>query len=337
VRDEVRVIAVHGPKASQKHRSLFKLSLALRFLETDMPSHFRAAFLYSNKIPPWGGYMSLKALIWAGSLVAAAAFGPVAQAAGPLTLYATGNDGSSLFTINSATGAATYVGDFGYLDTYSLAFSPNNQLYAVVDSYDSSTLATVNTTTGAATPVGAGTYISDLMAIVFAPNGTLYGASWGTNDLYTINPATGAATEVGALGFDNVMDLAFAPDGQLYAIGNGLYEINTSTGAGTQVDAEAGDGDLMGLTIGDGQFFVTDYSSSSPLYTLNPADGSVTLIGDTGIDYSMGLTYLGVASGVPEPASWALLILGVGFAGAEVRRRRPSATSRRSGPSSGAI
>ena len=248
--------------------------------------------------------------------------------AGPLTLYSTGNDGSSLFTINSATGAGTYVGDFGYQDTYSLAFSPTNTLYAVVDSYDSSTLATVNTSTGVATPVGAGTYIPELMALVFAPNGTLYGASWGTDDLYTIDPTTGAATEIGYLGFSDVMDLAFSPSGQLYGLSDGLYEINTTTGAGTQVDATAGDGYLMGLTITpSGQFLATDYwGGSTPLYTLNPADGSVTAIGDTGIPYAMGLTYEGVA-GVPEPTTWALMLLGFGLAGAAVRSSRRQAAA----------
>jgi hypothetical protein len=62
-----------------------------------------------------------------------------------------------------------------------------------------------------------------------------------------------------------------------------------------------------------GQFLTTNYASDTPLYKLNPNNGALTAIGDTGIAYAMGLTYEGVAGGVPEPSTWAMMILG--FAG----------------------
>ncbi|MBN8891950.1 MAG: hypothetical protein BGP12_01745 [Rhodospirillales bacterium 70-18] len=259
----------------------------------------------------------------AASLMAALLSFSPAQA---LTLYTTGNAGAALFTIDSSTGAGTLVGNFGHADTYSLAFDPGNTLYAIVDSYNTSTLATVDTTTGAATPIGSGTNIADLMAMVFAPDGTLYAASWGTDSLYTMDPTTGAATVIGALGFSGVMDLAFDGSGTLYGIASmgsssALYTIDPATGAGTMATT-ASNNCLMSLTIDPtARFLSTDYCvGNSPLYQVDPSTGTVTSLGDTGIASPMGLTYRGVATAVPEPASMALL--AAGLAGLTALRRK---------------
>ena len=246
----------------------------------------------------------------------------VALPASAVTLYGTGDDGSNLYTTNSLNGASTLVGSFGFSATYSVAFSPSNVLYSIVDFYNSSALAKVNTTTGGATLVGSATNIPELMAIIFAPDGTLYAASWGTNDLYTINTTTGVATVVGSLGFGGVMDLAFDPNGNLYALSDSLYKINLSTGAGSLITGLA-DGCLMGLSIDPSdRFLATDYcTSNSPLYQINTSNGSLTSLGNTGISSPMGLTYQSTA--VPEPAG--ISVLGVGLIGLCFARRRREA------------
>jgi hypothetical protein len=242
--------------------------------------------------------------------------------------YSTGNYGNSLYTIDSDTGAGAYIGDFGYGATYALAFDKHNTLFSIVDDYNSSTLATINTATGAATLIGDGTYIPELMAMAFGPNGTLYAASWGTNDLYSIDTHTGAATDIGALGFGGIMDLAFDSHGTLYGVSGGLYTIDTTTGAGTFVSG-AGDGCLMAMTIKGGNGYATDYcNGNTPLYSLSLTDGSTTAIGTgTGISGAMALTYEGVAGGVPEPASWAMMVGGFGLVGGAMRSRRKAAVS----------
>jgi len=198
-----------------------------------------------------------------------------------------------------------------------------NTLYALVNGFSSGGLATVNVATGAATTIGSGTNISNLMALSFGSNGTLYAASWSTNSLYTINTSTGSASLVGALGFGGIMDLAFDSHGTLYGVSNGLYTINTTTGAGTQVAASAGSGCLMAMTIEGGNGFATDYcTGSSPLYHLDLTNGSVTSIGNTGISNPMALTYMGAAGAVPEPASWALMLVGFAGIGVAARRRQ---------------
>ena len=47
-------------------------------------------------------------------------------------------------------------------------------------------------------------------------------------------------------------------------------------------------------------------------------------------DAEAGLDNVSLTAGVPEPAAWAMMILGFGLAGASLRRRRPDAAQARS-------
>jgi len=230
-------------------------------------------------------------------------------------VYVTGNGGTGLFVVNSSTGASTFIGDFGFKGVLTDSFDSKGNLYVIIKGGSTaSQLATVNLLTGAATPIGSATGIAGLEAMEFAPDGTLYAASFGTNDLYTLDPTTGAATLIGSLGFTGVMDLAWDPfDKTMYAIeslgvGSALYSINLGTGAGTLVTDIPGDDCLMGLTIDSAnQFLAMDHcDSSSPLYQIDPTTGDLTNLGNTGIGLSMG-----AATQTPEPAT--LLLLGSGL------------------------
>jgi hypothetical protein len=60
------------------------------------------------------------------------------------------------------------------------------------------------------------------------------------------------------------------------------------------------------------------FNVGSQFYTLNLASGGATLVGSVGSGELVGLT----SFGVPEPATWAMMIMGLGATGAVLRRRR---------------
>lgn len=242
--------------------------------------------------------------MWLAALLAGLLFAG-AEVAQAQTIYGSGNDGTNLLAINTSTGGTTVIGSFGYGASYGTAFGPDGTLYTLVDSYNSGRLATVNLSTGAATPVGPATGIADLMAMDFAPDGTLYAGSWATNSLYKINPSTGVATLVGT-SLAGVMDFAFNPAGVLYATDStSLYTINLLTGAATLVAALSGtDGQNMGIAFdAAGNLFGTSYNTTnSQLWSINSSTGVATLVGYTGIPYLHGGDIL---YAVPETSTWA--------------------------------
>jgi hypothetical protein len=121
---------------------------------------------------------------------------------------------SSIYTINTATAAATLIGSPGASIPTALAFSSSNVLYLA----DKNNLYTVNQATAATTLVTPLTYDPSfgsnllLRSMKFDPaTGTLYVAVWNQGmpvqaSLGSINLATGAVTRIGAsvLGLDGL-------------------------------------------------------------------------------------------------------------------------------------
>lgn len=223
------------------------------------------------------------------------------------TMYATDDYTSSLYTINTTTGAATLVGPTGsIIISYSgLAYDTLNSTMYVSDAWDGvhEGLGSVNLTTGAVTYIGSHVISNNIHGLAFvASNNTMYGSDHNNNSLDTINLATGAATIVGPFGFNiqNARCLAYdAGTDTLYGISEtNLYAINRTTGTASLVGPH-------GITIEGGYYVGCEVDSETGvlyagdnytgnLYRINKANGTATLVGATGIQIS-GLAF------VPEP------------------------------------
>jgi hypothetical protein len=180
--------------------------------------------------------------------------------------------------------------------------------------------------------------------------GALYGVGLNPTDavssLYTIDKSDGNATLLGVTGVIGVT-IAFAPDGTLYMtsatfnmgtqVGSFLHTVDPMTGLPLSIIpiAPLPSGNLVhigGLAVSpsDGTLFASgreaNVSQRGDIYALTP-DGSVTLIGSTGIGEVGDLAY----QPIPEPATLLLLTTGLAGLGASRKRlRRSTAPGRRS-------
>jgi hypothetical protein len=135
---------------------------------------------------------------------------------------------SSLYKVNSTTGATTLVGGLGSVSgtANALVFGSNGTLYMA-----GSSLYTVNTTTGTASAIGSIGYQSggDLAFV----GGNLYMASSG-NQLIDVDITTGAGVLIGSLGVGSMFGLATPDNVNLYGVaGQSVYLVNTTSGAAT--------------------------------------------------------------------------------------------------------
>jgi len=165
-------------------------------------------------------------------------------------------------------------------------------------------LATIDPKTGHATMFGAPVEDLNVMALEFAPDGTLYAigdanpASPTFNTLYTVDQKTGAFTAVGSTGVPDefMMDLAFDARGTMYGASmGGLFTIDRKTGTGTKVVDFVGGGAVMGLGYNAKQdkLYATDYRTpNSVLYVVDTKNGFLTPMAAIGYPLSHGLVAL---------------------------------------------
>src|SRR5262245_16265683 len=217
------------------------------------------------------------------------------QSAGS-ALFATGNDGNSLITLNTGTGAGATVGSLGFSQTWAAAFTPDGTLWSISKRLATAAarLANINPGTGLATPLGSVNWTgSPVIALEADAAGNLYGGSFG-GTLFSVNKTTGLMTPIGPLGFSNIMDLAFDQAGTLWAVdgGNGLWRVNTTTGAGTFQTTIAGtNATVLGLMVDPpgSTMYATSYTGSSVLYRVNTTTGVATQVGSgVGIAFPHG-------------------------------------------------
>jgi len=235
----------------------------------------------------------------------------------------TGGPVGGLGIVDQTTGLYTFIGD----PTTSSALSgidfdlsgnlfgsensrnaPSPSTLIMIEPTTGSRLATIGTTKDAS---GVGIKITDL---AFQPGtGTLF-AFTNQGILYTVNTTTAVATRVGDSGLAlKGGGLAFTSTGDLFvaSVKSRLSKLNPTTGAviGSKTNlSKCFDG--LVARPGDDVLFGTECDSQS-IYTINPVDGTVSLIGDSGTSTS-DLAFVRAPTqrpSVPTLSAWGLVVL----------------------------
>src|SRR5437867_3623814 len=150
------------------------------------------------------------------------------------TLYGTTagpSSAGSLYTINTATGAATLVGALRDAGSNAYAISamavhPNGTVYGFTSTRSATrpqALVTINLSTAVVTPVG-NTQTNVIADMTILPSGQAFGwAEPVADDLVSINLTTGAATVVANSGLNTYgSGLAANAAGTVYLTGSGI-------------------------------------------------------------------------------------------------------------------
>jgi len=254
--------------------------------------------------------------------------GATASAAPVLYGVSSSNPGV-LYTIDTATGAATEVVLLNDVLSFTgLEFLGEDLYVSDIGSFGGS-FGRIDLNTGAVTVLSNQAGSDNWWGL--AANealGILYTIADG--DTLAAVDTTGASVSVGATGFSNLgAGLAFdAGTSTLYALGfdGGLYTVDTSTGAATLVGATglSFPNVHQGLAINPetGVLYMNDADGLDSLYTIDKQTGLATLVGPNGpvagfgID---GLAFLNSTSEVPEPATFALV--GLALVAVALRKR----------------
>jgi DNA-binding beta-propeller fold protein YncE len=213
---------------------------------------------------------------------------------GPI-IYASGESGTQLVRIDVGASNVTVVGPARVRGALAVAIRPDGLIYTAVDSAtsDSGTpkLATFDLATGKATVFGPA--MPKLMGLTCLPDGRLFGVNARFDrSFYVVDPVTSKATRVGAAGAGgDIMDLAWHPDGTLYAIEpTALYRVDPVAGKRTLVKSLKGLSNPMGLTIDhDGTTYAADHVAQSPIKRIDPATGQTTLVVQTRVNHIHGI------------------------------------------------
>jgi hypothetical protein len=269
----------------------------------------------------------------AKGMIAALAILAATSSAQAATIYAV-DETNNLITFNSANPSVTLSSTALTGLNSSLAAldfrSVNNVLYGLSSDL---VVYTINRVTGVATAVsGELPLVGTSFGLDFNPTIDRLRIVSNTNQNYVFNPNTGTAAQFTNVAYgagdpnfgrdpnDTANAYTSAPFGGVttqYAIdtGNDVLAIQANN-AGTLTTVGALGVDLGSRTsfdIRDGDAFVLDGRN---FFSVNLATGALTLVGET--DRSL----FGMAIAVPEPATWAMMLLGFAGVGGALRARR---------------
>lgn len=201
-----------------------------------------------------------------------------------LTAAVTATSANAAVTVTSTPGSATYSGP---TPTYNFDVGSRP------------------TTTG-------GAYIQNDMTLDSRPLGS-------TGDFYSVTPVNGPGT-LSLAGFGAISSLSF-----IWGSVDSFNVLNFLDSAGRAIYSITG-AELLGANATGAQ----ELPTTNPLvnFSFSGADQNVAALQFTSTDpsfnssnYSFEIDNLAI-SPVPEPATWGMMMLGLGIAGASLRRRR---------------
>jgi hypothetical protein len=205
-----------------------------------------------------------------------------------------------LATVDIATGTAIVIGTMDAVMT-DIAFDADGNLFGI----DFTDLYQIDPNTAVATRIGRHGMNSG-NALVFGPDGTLYGAGGTSTSLYTVDPTSGAATSIANIGFASAGDLAFN-GGQLYLASrtDHLVLIDLSPSITATSVGSFGFSSVFGLATGnDGVLYGV---AGTEIFSVNTVTGAGTFA--SSFD-GQGLSQAWGSSFIPEPSTFTLLSLG---------------------------
>jgi uncharacterized repeat protein (TIGR03803 family) len=171
-----------------------------------------------------------------------------------------------------------------------------------------------------------GGYPDERGGLVTGPDGNIYGTAY-TDDggtIYKLDTTTGTVSTL----YDFAGSGAFYPGGRL------IFDANGTMYGATSGNYSSNTGTVFSLTQGgvlSTLHTFTDFNLGGPqggLYAdaTGALYGTASYGGEFGVGAIFKLTDTGFAvasvGGVPEPSSWAMLVLGFGVVGVATRRRR---------------
>jgi hypothetical protein len=213
-------------------------------------------------------------------------------------------------TIDLATGAFSTRGTTGGVTLAGLGVA-NGNLYGVSYGVSSGSLYEVNPANGGVTTVGVAGPVN--YYDIGSTTSGLYALADDTNlDLYSINPTDGVATLVGPthLSLGSITGLSDNSSSLYLTTGTNLYTLNTTTGTPTLVGGLGGSQQIGALLQEGGILYGSQEIPSAQVDTVNPTTGTATagptIAGTSDIVYGLAIDPL------PEPSTWAGMILGAG-------------------------